>query len=126
MKSFLSSAFLPFSKWLPFSLARIRADFTSPGISAEAGVTKLGLSTRYVNRLLHESGAGFAERVMELRLERARAMLADRRHDRLKVIDIAHDCGFSDVSHFNRCFRRRFGVTPLDIRFGPVAGLGEH
>jgi len=48
--------------------------------------------------------------------------LADARYDRLKVIDIAHDCGFNDVSHFNRCFRRRFGVTPSDIRFGSVAG----
>jgi transcriptional regulator GlxA family with amidase domain len=33
-----------------------------------------------------------------------------------KVVDIAYDCGFGDVSHFNRCFRRRFGAAPSKFR----------
>jgi len=32
------------------------------------------------------------------------------------VSDIAFDCGFNDLSHFNRCFRRRFGLTPTAAR----------
>jgi tripartite-type tricarboxylate transporter receptor subunit TctC len=31
------------------------------------------------------------------------------------VTDIAHACGFSEVSYFNRCFCRRFGATPAQI-----------
>ena len=30
--------------------------------------------------------------------------------------DIAFDCGFNDLSYFNRCFRRRFGLTPTAAR----------
>lgn len=30
-----------------------------------------------------------------------------------KVLDIALDCGFGDVSNFNRAFRSEFGVSPL-------------
>jgi AraC-like DNA-binding protein len=30
-----------------------------------------------------------------------------------KVLDIAYDCGFGDVSNFNRAFRNEFGVSPL-------------
>jgi AraC-like DNA-binding protein len=29
-----------------------------------------------------------------------------------RVIDIAFDCGFRDVSNFNRAFRAEFGVNP--------------
>ena len=98
-------------------LAAIRNGYTDPAISPQRVGLKLGLSARYVNELVHETGTGFTERVLELRLQKARAMLAERRHDRLKVIDIAYEFGFSDVSYFNRCFRRRFGVPPSDIRF---------
>jgi AraC family transcriptional regulator len=33
-----------------------------------------------------------------------------------KVLDIALDCGFGDVSNFNRAFRAEFGVTPRAYR----------
>jgi AraC-like DNA-binding protein len=45
-------------------------------------------------------------------------MLAAALHDRLRVIEIAHACGFNDVSYFNRCFRRRFGASPMQYRGG--------
>jgi AraC family transcriptional regulator len=32
------------------------------------------------------------------------------------VLDIALDCGFGDVSNFNRAFRAEFGVRPRDYR----------
>jgi AraC family transcriptional regulator len=33
-----------------------------------------------------------------------------------KVLDIALDCGFGDVSNFNRAFRNEFGVSPRAYR----------
>jgi AraC-like DNA-binding protein len=33
-----------------------------------------------------------------------------------KVLDIALDCGFGDVSNFNRAFREEFGVSPRGFR----------
>jgi len=33
-----------------------------------------------------------------------------------KVLNIALDCGFGDVSNFNRAFRAEFGVTPRGFR----------
>jgi AraC-like DNA-binding protein len=33
-----------------------------------------------------------------------------------RVSAIAYDVGFGDLSYFNRCFRRLYGATPLDIR----------
>ena len=54
--------------------------------------------------------------MLELRLQRARAMVMDPRNDRLKVGEIASLCGFNEVPYFNRCFRRRFGASPTRYR----------
>jgi AraC-like DNA-binding protein len=71
---------------------------------------------RYVQDLLTESGASFTERVLELRLAKAQAMLAQQRFDGMKVSDIAYTCGFNEVSYFNRRFRARFGCSPTEYR----------
>ncbi len=51
--------------------------------------------------------------LMRVRLREAAMRLAT---ERAKVLDIALDCGFGDVSNFNRTFRREFGVSPLRFR----------
>ncbi len=97
-------------------IARIHAGFANPAFSTDQVALELGLSRRYVNDLLQDSGQSLAERVLELRLQKARGMLAAPRHDRMKMSDIALACGFNEVSYFNRCFRRRFGASPTEYR----------
>ncbi len=97
-------------------IARIRAGFADPAFSSDQVALELGVSRRYVNDILQESGLTLTERVLELRLQKARSMLAGSRHDRLKVSDVALACGFNEVSYFNRCFRRRFGASPTMYR----------
>ncbi len=84
--------------------------FAEPDFSAHKLATAAGLSERYVNELLYETGAGFTMRLNELRLRKAAELLAQRGERRIS--DIAFECGFNDLSYFNRCFRRRFGLTP--------------
>jgi AraC-like DNA-binding protein len=105
-------------------IATIEADFANPGLTAGEVATRLGLSGRYVQNLLSETGLNFTDRVLELRLQRARAMLADLRHDRMKISEIALACGFNEVSYFNRCFRRRFGCAPTQYRGGNDQDVG--
>jgi AraC-like DNA-binding protein len=97
-------------------LAEIRAGFADPALSPGRVALKLGVSARYVQNLLQESGASFTGRVIELRLQKARTMLMDRRNQGLKVSEIARASGFSEVSHFNRSFHRRFGTSPTSYR----------
>ncbi|MFI0843494.1 AraC family transcriptional regulator [Mesorhizobium sp. IMUNJ 23232] len=96
--------------------ALIRKHYADPEFSTAHVARKLGLTPRYVNDLLQETGTGFADRVIELRLQAARKMLADKGKDRLKVIDIAYAVGFGEVSYFNRRFRQRFGEKPSEAR----------
>ena len=88
--------------------------FTEPDFSAQKLAVAAGLSERYVNELLYEAGASFTSRLLELRLRRAAESLAQAGERRIS--DIAFDCGFNDLSYFNRCFRRRFGLTPSAAR----------
>jgi AraC-like DNA-binding protein len=88
--------------------------FSEPDFSTHKPASAAGLSERYVNELLYEDGAGFSARLNELRLRKAADLLAHAGDCRIS--DIAFDCGFNDLSYFNRCFRRRFGLTPSAAR----------
>jgi AraC-like DNA-binding protein len=99
-------------------LAALKSNFADPAVSASGLAAELGLAPAYLQRLLYETGASFTERVLELRLQKARALLASANHRRARISEIALACGFNDISYFNRCFRRRFGAPPTQFRAG--------
>jgi AraC-like DNA-binding protein len=101
-------------------IAIIERRFAEPSLSIGTLADHLGLSSRYVSSLFLETGTTFSERILELRLQKARAMLSDVRYDLTKVNDIAFACGFSSVSYFNRRFRARFGCPPTQYRSGQM------
>jgi AraC-like DNA-binding protein len=92
----------------------LRKRFAEPDFSTHRLAAAAGLSERYVNELLYEDGASFSVRLNELRLCKAADLLAHAGGRRIS--DIAFECGFNDLSYFNRCFRRRFGLTPSAAR----------
>ena len=51
-----------------------------------------------------------------LKQRRLAAALQKLRTTDDKVLTICHDCGFSDIAHFNRTFRAAFGQTPTQYR----------
>ncbi len=51
--------------------------------------------------------------VLNVRLRAAAARVADTK---APVSEIALDCGFNDISHFNTYFRATFGCTPRQMR----------
>ena len=85
-------------------------------LSAAAIARLHGITARYVHLLLEETGKSFTHHVLERRLEKAAALLRDPRWCNRKIADIAAEAGFTDLSYFNRTFRRHFGATPSDMR----------
>lgn len=51
-----------------------------------------------------------------LKQRRLAAALQTLRTTNDKIVTICHDCGFSDVSNFNRAFRNAFDTTPSEYR----------
>jgi AraC family transcriptional regulator len=73
---------------------------------AEAiGLDAAAFSRRFQNTTNQSPYAWF----MQLRVERAKLLLAD---ENLALSDIALELGFSSQSHFTEAFRRRVGVAP--------------
>ena len=93
-----------------------------PALSAAGTAIRLGITPRYVHVLLEESGRSFAEHVLERRLAKVAEILNDPRQHKRRIGDLALEHGFSDLSHFNRAFRRRYGATPSAMRRSGAAG----
>jgi AraC-like DNA-binding protein len=94
----------------------IAAHFHDPGLSIQIVARRQGISPRYLQRLMTSSGSSFTGHVNELRLQRALELLTASKAGPQRISDIALEVGFSDVSHFNRLFRARFGDSPRGVR----------
>jgi AraC-like DNA-binding protein len=85
-------------------------------LSVETLASRHRVTTRGVQRLFEAEGTTFSQVLLEARLERAYCALTDVSAARRSIGEIAYDCGFGDISYFNRSFRRAFGITPSDLR----------
>lgn len=74
------------------------------------------LHPRYIQRLFEATGTTFSEFLVNQRLSRAHRILMNPRYLGQNISAIAFACGFGDLSYFNRCFRRRFGISPSHLR----------
>ena len=74
----------------------------------------LNCSERHFSRLFREEfGVPFHARQIELRLQRARQLLAD---SNAKIINVAYVSGYRHLGLFNAMFKKRFGLTPVEWR----------
>jgi len=87
-------------------------------LSVETVAASHGITPRQVQRLFEQDGVTFTAFVLGARLDYARGLLCDSATADLAIGRVAFDAGFSDLSYFNRCFRRRFGCTPSEMRAG--------
>ena len=104
----------------PSTLARItRAvrmveQHSTAELNLEALAKAAGLSPYHFLRIFEQlTGLTPHQYVRRVRLRQAAERLASEPR---KILDIALDCGFGDVSNFNRAFRTEFGVNPARFR----------
>ena len=84
-------------------------DFGPPEVAAE-----MGISLRYVQKLLTARGCTCGELIYSIRLDQAVHLLERRAflNTSQNLGEIAYACGFRDYAHFARRFRHRFGHGP--------------
>lgn len=106
-------------------LQAVRSDIlrhlTSCELSLGDVAKRNGISPRYVQMIFEDDGTSFSEYVLEQRLQRAYRMISDFRYREWKITAIVAEVGLGDLSYFNRTFRRRFGMTPSDVRRAAVS-----
>lgn len=107
-------------------LARIKADIDAnlahQELSLEWIAGRHGLSPRAIRDLFYADGTNFTDHVLTGRLERAHKLVSNPNLRHRNITAIAYECGFGDLSWFNQAFRRRYAMTPSDLR---ASGLAE-
>ena len=94
----------------------IRRRLREPGLAVSDIAAEIGISERYVHKLLERAGSSFTDYVIDGRLEGAARDLRNPALAATAIGGIAFDWGFSDLSHFARRFKQRFGCRPRDWR----------
>ncbi|MBN8989283.1 MAG: helix-turn-helix transcriptional regulator [Rhizobiales bacterium] len=98
-------------------LETIKADLIqNTALHLDQLAARQGISPRYVQMLFEEAGTTFSEFALQRRLDAARNMLTSPRYANWSITAIALEAGFGDLSHFNRRFKRRYFMTPSDMR----------
>ncbi len=72
---------------------------------------EVGISSRTLNRLLHQEHISFSTYLNYQRITRAVELMADGKRT---LAEIAYCTGFSAPSNFNRTFRQIFGMSPSE------------
>lgn len=96
--------------------ADIREHAAEPALTLAWLAKRNGVSARKIRDLFYAENTNFTEYLMTIRLERAREMLTDPEFRTANVAMIAAQSGFGDLSWFHHVFRRRYGVTPAQMR----------
>jgi len=101
----------------------ITQNLAQAALSLNDAAAACQLSARQVQRLFAGEGTTFSQYLLNKRLARVHTALTDRRQANRSIGEIVLASGFGDVSHFNRAFRRRYGLAPSDLRHGETTEL---
>jgi AraC-like DNA-binding protein len=93
----------------------IVARSSDPSLNITSLASEHGVTPRYVQHLFEREGTTFTEFLRNSRLALAFQRLEQGAAKR-SIAQIAFESGFTDLSNFNRAFRRRYGVTPSEVR----------
>ena len=103
--------------------ADIQKNFHDHNLNAKTICVRHGISDRYLRVLFAEEQTSFSDYLLNLRLSMAQRQLSDVRKLARSISSIAFDSGFSDLSWFNRAYKRRFGIRPSESREAAMENL---
>lgn len=84
-------------------------NITLPEIARLVNMTDVSFSRFFKTR----TGITFIDSLLELRLGNASRLLIDTTQS---VSEVAYNCGFNNISNFNRLFKKKKGCTPKEFR----------
>jgi AraC family transcriptional regulator len=103
---------------LPPAVLRRAKEFLHDEMNRNPGVTELsaavGMNVHHFSRMFKRStGLAPHQYLDDIRLERARRLLAEGRS---QIIEIAYEIGYANPSQFSAFFRKRTGLSPTQFR----------
>jgi AraC-like DNA-binding protein len=96
--------------------AYIAEHHVRPELSPADIASGIGVSVRYLNRILATEDSSLTFYLREYRLGRCQRDLQNPALSRIPIGNIAYAAGFNDLAHFSRLFRARYGMSPREAR----------
>ncbi len=94
----------------------IASHLHDPALTPASVASGCGLSLSYLYEVFRANDLSVEQHILQVRLERCYALLQRPQHRHLSITSVAYMCGFSHPSHLSRSFRRRYGISPRDVR----------
>lgn len=93
-------------------ISHIKNDYKS--VTLDGLAETFHLSKPYLSKYIKEkAGMTFQEAVRKERMKKARTLLRETGHT---VETVAAEVGYENVEHFNRLFKKSYGMTPMQYR----------
>jgi AraC family transcriptional regulator, positive regulator of tynA and feaB len=93
-----------------------------PGLCADQVASSLGISPQALHRQLASARLTFATRLLDARIARAVQLLRSGVERNTPLVEIARHAGFSQLPHFDRVIRKRFGCSAGDFQCRMLRG----
>jgi AraC family transcriptional activator of tynA and feaB len=100
-------------------LKHVDENLLDPTLSVESVCRRFHVTPRYLHRLFEVEETTFGATIRTKRLARCAAELTSSTDQSIAALAFA--CGFSDVSYFNRIFKRAFDKSPTEYRRASLA-----
>jgi len=108
----------------------IQTHLAEPELTPEWLAAEAGMSRTVLYRLFEPMG-GITGYIREARMRRALQHLLSPQHQHKSLLEIALMHGYGSDTAFGRAFKKRFGITPSEVRDGQLpladrAALADH
>jgi AraC family transcriptional regulator, positive regulator of tynA and feaB len=97
--------------------AYCRQNLHNPRLSPSLVAERFCMSVRTLHLRFGKLGQTFGSWLLETRLDTCAKGLIDPHQHGSSISEIAYDCGFNDLSYFNKTFRDRYGMSPGHYRW---------
>ncbi|HDR9767637.1 TPA: AraC family transcriptional regulator [Burkholderia cepacia ATCC 25416] len=94
----------------------ISNNLRNPDLNADMAAAALGMSTRYLHRLVQQDETTIGRMILVARLERCAQWLSLKCYANYSIEQIAGTWGFASAAHFSRAFRAHYMKTPREYR----------
>ncbi len=97
----------------------IEENFADRNLSVQGIADYFHVSTSYLNKYMRKAGKDTVFQMLDkVRMEHAKKMLLE---GSAPLKDIVHCCGYGDINHFTKKFKKQTGWTPTQFRSGKAS-----
>ena len=91
----------------------IDKNYSNSLLCLEDVANELSYSVSYISAIFKKNNTSFTKYLTDIRMEKAKILLADKNN---KLLTIASAVGYEDPYYFSHCFKKYYGVSPLEYK----------